>query len=173
MRRPNSRPLTSTVALVLALGLTSPLASTSCTPETPVAPSQGVLDYAITPPTGTPAVRGNTLSIVVTLRQVPKDVHQVVLRMSVVFERPDGVVDNSYLPGVSDGPETSWHGTLPATLHCAFVVPTGTPEGNSFIPPGSRLLELRANLYTEDDALHSGGGPIATYPVVGQAARAR
>ena len=153
--------LSGTIAVISVAALT-------CTRDEIGGPSQHSLQYEISPPTGTLAGRGATMSVVVRVLDVLEDVRSVVLTMAVQFQRPDGVVDNSFLPGVPVvGPPTSWNHTYPLTLEVRFEVPIGTPEGNPAITPGSRLLELWANLYTEDRALHPGGGRIAVFPVVG------
>ena len=134
----------------------------STTTTTPLPHS---LRYEFAPSTGSQAVRGTLMSVSATVLDVPDDVTSVALSIGTKFERPDGVVDNSYLPGVETALERT--AALPVTLECNFVVPVGTPEGNSFIPAGSRLLELWATIYMNTRSLRTLAGARAVYPVVG------
>lgn len=87
----------------------------------------------------------------------------MTLMMGVEFVHPDGRPDNSYLPGVEVATGVT---PFPVTLTVRFVVPVGTPEGNSFIPPGSRVTALRVGLYCRVGIQSQGPGIIATYPVI-------
>jgi len=153
---------------VSTIGSALVLLALACTDNTPSSPTPHSLQCEFTPPSGTSAVRGTTMAIAVKVLDMPEDVRSITLTMGVQFQRPDGVVDNSYLPGVAKaGHAESWNRPFPVTLECQFVVPTGTPEGNSFIPAGSRVLELWATLYMEHDSLRTTAGARAVYPVVG------
>jgi hypothetical protein len=163
LQRRNGRPLRLTaVAAVLAI------AAVACTDSTISSPTPHSFRCEISPPSGTPAVRGTTMSVAMKVLDIPEDTRSVFLFIGVQFERPDGVVDNSYLPGVPPAKlPMPWTGELPVTIECQFQVPVGTPEGNSFIPAGSRVLELWAIPTMDDRSLHTSTGVRAVYPVVG------
>jgi hypothetical protein len=161
-RRNGSRLRLSAIAAVLAV------AAVACTDSTTTSPTPHSFRCEISPPSGTPAVRGTTMSIAMKVLDIPEDMRSVFLVIAVQFERPDGVVDNSYLPGVPAARlPMPWTGELPVTIECQFQVPVGTPVGNAFIPAGSRVLELWATPTMDDRNLHTSLGARAVYPVVG------
>jgi hypothetical protein len=141
--------------------------ATACAERTPGSPSPHSLQYEYSPPGGTSAVPGTTMSIRIKVLDMPEDVDGLTMTMAAQFQRPDGVVDNSYLPGVP--PTTyskSWNKAFPVSLELLpFVVPLAAPEGNRSIPAGSRILELWATVYMHKD-LNMSAGARAVYPVV-------
>ena len=102
------------------------------------------------------------MSVRAVMLDMPEHSQGYFLVIGARFMRPDGVIDNSFLPGVT----TSYNLGPPMMAEARFVVPTGTPEGNSFIPAGSRLLELWATVYLEDREFSQQAVARAVYPVV-------
>jgi hypothetical protein len=154
----------NTARVALALVATSGILA--CGSDTSEGPKHSLV-FDVSPASGTPAVRGKALSIVVTFHDIPDEARGLVVIVGVEFQKPDGVIDNSYMPGV---PEVrlprSWDGSFPVAITCQFVVPVGTPEGNSFIPAGSRLRELRVGLSWQTPDLRVDGKQVGVYPVI-------
>jgi len=146
------------VALVLAL-----VAASCSSPTATELPRY--FTYDVTPADGTAVHPGQAVHVQVRVQEGPRDLHELWMLMGCEFLRPDGQRDNSYLPGV---PSAGGLMPPPTTLSVDFVVPVGTPQGNSFIPDGSRLLTVRVNLsgYAGDRLTGVGPGIVATYPVV-------
>jgi hypothetical protein len=116
----------------------------------------------VAPPDGTALRRGDPVEVQVRVVDGPEPLGMTLL-MAVEFVHPDGRPDNSFLPGVEQANGVS---PFPVTLTVRFVVPVGTPEGNIFIPPGSRVTALRVNLSCRVGTLSQGPGIVATYPVI-------
>lgn len=144
-----------------AVLLTAVLASCGETPTSskPVVP---IVYEILGPADGTAVRQGETVDVRVRVREGPSQLG-CTLSMGVEYVRPDGTPDNSYLPGAPDG-----HGNTPYPFDVAlrFQVPIGTPAGNSFIPPGSRVTVVRPGLYCRVGTESQGPGIIARYPVV-------
>jgi hypothetical protein len=143
------------------VALLGTLAACDSNPASPHRP-KAVRYVLVGPPDATALRRGDPVEVTVRVVDGPEHLG-ATLMMGVNFFHPDGRPDNSYLPGV---PTDNGAAPYPITLSVRFTVPVGTPEGNSFIPPGSRVTGLRVGLYCYEGTDSRGPGIIATYPVI-------
>jgi len=153
------------VALVaVAVAMASPV---GCGIDSTTSPTRDSLQFEASPPTGSTVVRGMPLTIEVTFQSIPAAARGLTISVAVYFERPDGVLDNSFMPGVPwVGLPASWTGTYPVSIDTTFLVPLGTPEGNPFIPSGSVVRKLSAHLSWEGSNFRPDGRFIGEYNVV-------
>jgi hypothetical protein len=118
----------------------------------------------VDPPPGTVLRRGTTVTV--SARINDRALAGAGLILSMVIRTPQGVVSDDNYPR-QEWPQPPGEGArrLPATVASRLIDPLDVPAGLPAIPPGSRLLELRASLNVpEKDVV----GPrlIAVYPVV-------